>query len=283
MSESTIDKAALLEQANELKEILELIPNDISTLNSLILTYLQAELTQQAAEYAMQMRQALIASNDEDLLEHYGNTYRKYSNNDPLILDIFATQSTTIPKNNENINQITSPISSIPNYRDTNESQTLETNILDELTMQLNRELEFAEYLKREDIINAEQCDKAIEQVITDSSNLHSRQPLTILQQLSTLEHINMPGIIAKISHKTSVPFIEISRFKRMSSLEKKVNMLKAQRLGFAIFSEFEGELMIACLNPIDSQLKYTLRELLNTNLHFYITTPNEIYNFYNN
>lgn len=307
------DKEFLLEQANELKEILDIMPGDVGTLNSLVFTYLQLGEADEAADYAMELRTVLTAAGETEQLDALAKAYLELapdnivfqelalgeakpavpaSTTPPPIIDIAEVPTMPEPEVEEAtpiiINQhqpLEQPIDPLP----TTETPSLPDQFdfsmpdisLDELSMQLNHELELGEFLKRENVITDEACDTAVEQLINNSGDDSIATCLTLLTELNKLEHINMQRIYGVLSQKTNTPFIKVSQFDIPEELTELFSLKTAKRLGIVPFSQMGREFMVATLNPIDETLQNSLENYLKTKIHFYLTSADEIDTYY--
>lgn len=286
---ATVENNVLLEQATELEEILELMPNDIGTLNSLVYTYLQLGDEEQAAEYAMDIRTALTASGDLEQLSSLASTYLELAPDNLVFKDLAGGAS-----KEEKTNKISlpEPMAATPTPIIQSSSQLLEPVeessfdmgvpdvSLNELCMQLNYELDLGELLKKDGIITEVICEQAVENLIQHSGSSVAIT-MTLLAELANLEHVNMEKIYGVLSSKTNMPFIKPSQFDIPEDLIGKVELKTAKRLGIIIFSKFGNEFMVACLNPLDEMLRETLESYLGTKLHFYLTSVAEVDKFY--
>jgi hypothetical protein len=162
-----------------------------------------------------------------------------------------------------------------------NHLEDIETEF-EELTLQLSAELELADFLKSHQVITDSQAEKAVSTLIENSSLERSSVPLTFLNELNLLEHINMDKVLGILSENCSIPFIKVKQFKISKELKEMIKPQTAKKLGIVIFSTFKEELLIAISNPLDYELRKGLEKILKKKIHFYLTSPDEINNFYN-
>ncbi len=274
------DKSFLLEQAGELEEILELMPGDVGTLNSLVYTYLQMEDADRASQYALQLRSILVANGDFDQLKSLAGAYLEFAPDNQVFQELAQDSggafSAPAPVKLPGLS-VEEPTAVTTGQFDL----SMPDVSLNELCMQLNHELELGEFLKREGLIADNVSDQAVESLIQNSSDASVVIPLTLLTELSNIEHINMQRIYGVLSQKTNTPFIKLSQFEVSDDLLSLFDLNTAKRLGIVPFAKFENEVMIAFLNPFDETLKETLSKYLNIKLHFYLTGADEIQKFY--
>ncbi len=315
------DKEFLLEQANELKEILDIMPGDIGTLNSLVFTYLQLGETDEAADYAMELRTTLTAMGDTEQLDALAKAYLELAPDNVVFQELAQVDAapaitpqpvkeTPAPveiayelpeepaapepiaeEKVPTIIQQSQPLDQPVENFSTDETPSLPNHFdfgmpdisLDELSMQLNHELELGEFLKRENVITDEACDVAVEQLINSSGDGSVATCLTLVTELNKLEHMNMQRVYGVLSQKTNTPFIKVSQFDIPDELTELFSLKTAKRLGIVPFSQMGREYMVATLNPIDETLQNTLENYLKTKIHFYLTSADEVEHYYDN
>lgn len=292
------------EQANELMAILEIMPEDIGTLNSLVHTYLELENLPRAEDYASKLVMALSTTGDEDMAPDYIQQYINLAPESQLFLELLATPSPSHTETEEtqafeNTDDLEAQLAQLEaqeaKFSQKEEAQTIpnrsiqindpseEINTeLEEFTLQLTAELELADFLKSKKVITDIQADTAISTLIENSSLEHTSVPLTFLNELNLIEHVNMDKVLSTLSQNESIPFIKVKQFTVNDELKDIIPRLTAKKLGLVIFSIFKGELLMAISNPLDFELRQGLERVLNKKIHFYITSPDEIINFYN-
>jgi len=293
----------LKEQANELMSILEIMPDDIGTLNSLVFTYLELENLPRAEDYASKLVMTLRDSGDEDMIADYIQQYIELAPQSQLFPELLNTPSSNQPKSEEtqildSAEDLEAQLAMLEaqeaQFSQKEEELTEDSPIkindpvddinaeLEEFTLQLSAELELADFLKSKEVITETQAETAISTLIENSSQDRTSVPLTFLNELSLIEHTNMDKVLSTLSKSESIPFIKVKQFTVNDELREIIPPLTAKKLGIVIFSIFKGELLMAISNPLDIELRQGLERILNKKIHFYLTSPDEIMNFYN-
>ncbi len=274
----------LKEQASELLAILELMPGDTGTLNSLVFTYIQLGNINTAENYADKLQESLQRLGESETMVDYARQYLDSAPNSVFFQklalgSVAEVDSFETPSNFENNFQ---PTDFSTGTEETDRS-FFETNVgaLDELAMQLTAELELADALKSKKVITDDQSDKAISSLIDNSSQTNISSPLTFLNELSMIDHVNIDKVLSLMSHQYSIPFIKVSQFDVDEELSKVFGYEISKKLGIVTFSMFKNEPLVAISNPIDTELKDTLSSTAGVKIHFYLTSPDEINNFY--
>lgn len=313
------DKEFLLEQANELKEILDIMPGDVGTLNSLVFTYLELGEVDEAADYAMELRTVLTASGELEQLDSLAQAYLELAPDNLVFQELAHAEADAAKPVSHQPEPLPVPVAAVQEPLLTTEkepaskpkiilshseplaAQNMDAAIpaqetpslpnqfgfalpevsLDELSMQLNHELELGEFLKREQVITDEMCDTAVEKLIETSGDSSLSACLTLIAELNKVEHVNMQRVYGILSQKTNTPFIKVSQFKVSEELSDIIDHKTAKRLGIVLFSQMGREYMVATMNPIDETLQNTLQSYLKTKVHFYLTSADEVENYY--
>ena len=272
----------LKEQANELLAILELMPGDAGTLNSLVFTYIQLGNITTAENYAVKLHESLQRLGEPEIIIDYARQYLD-SVPDSIVFQKLSVGSVLVNDNQYNNEPIGAEGQANSNNFSGPDRDFFESSIgtLDELAMQLTAELELSDVLKSKKVITDEQSDKAISSLIDNSSQPNISCPLTFLNELSIIDHVNIDKVLSLMSHQYSIPFIKVSQFSVDESLNKIFGHEISKKLGIVTFSMFKNEPLVAISNPIDIELKETLSSVAGVKIHFYLTSPEEINNFY--
>ena len=302
--DDTRDIDLIKEQANELIEILEIMPDDVGTLNSLVHTFLELDNLPRAENYAMKLVVALDIAGDADMVQDYIQQYISIAPNSEMFRELIATasgesnQSTSFESQDsaEDLEfESTQPgTAGLPFIKGEPANPTAGNSFgieniardvdveLDEFTLELSAELELADFLKNKGLITEAQAEAAVATLIENRSLEHTFVPLTFLNELSLIQHVNMEKVISFLSKKESIPFIKVKQFNVSEDVRNTIPPLTAKKLGIVVFSSFKDELMMAISNPLNTELKQGLEEVLGKKIHFYLTSPSQITDYYN-
>ncbi len=291
MLNSQIDESDLRAQSQELIEILEIMPDDIATLNSIVYNLLLLEDYPKAVDFAIRLRQVLIADDNEAEFNHYVKQYMEFApactqleelcitNDTDSFNPAPQTQKKVLLKKTTPTPEIILPVEPLSN--DAPFAQTSSIIELEELSSQLNSELKFADLMKMEQVITSDQCDRATESMIANSTNPNITTPLSFLYEVSLLQHINMDKLLGIITHEYNIPFINLADFKLQPETVDLIPRKLSKKLGIIIFDQFCGELQVAILNPLNKELKRAISRFLNKKAHFFLASPSELQRTY--
>ncbi|MCK5835067.1 MAG: hypothetical protein KAG98_05000 [Lentisphaeria bacterium] len=304
----TKDIDLIKEQAIELVEILEIMPDDVGTLNSLVFTFLDLDNLPKAENYALKLVVALDEAGDHDMVPDYINQYIDLAPQSKMFKELVVPKESAPSSNSmQNTPDDSYDLESQLAQLEEQEAQFTENELvnqvvegsgarsisvddlpvdagveLDELTLQLSAELELADFLKGKGAISDQQAEMAVSTLIENRSLEYTSVPLTFLNELSLIEHVNMEKVLSLLSRNECMPFIKVRQFKVSDEVKNIIPPLTAKKLGVVVFSTFKGELMMAISNPLDIELKQGLEDILNKKIHFYLTSPDEINHYYN-
>ncbi len=261
------DQGAVLQAIATFEGILEVFPEDVGALESLVIAYEQAGDTTKANEKAMLLAELLSEQQD-------------WSKLNEICRHILAIN----PQNERAKNLLEKAQKEIGgNERGNGTAQTGNkpaTGIKKgrvSLALDLSGELEMAWFMLQKSQITQEQYEAAVSGLTETRMNPATESTLSILHELAGMERIHMDRILGFLSAETMTPFIEVSRFEIDPDVAKRIPLNDAKRLGVLAFEHIRDEMMVAMLNPVDENLRKTLTEYLNCKIHFYLTSPEEL------
>lgn len=265
--DSTNNDDSVWEAVKTCESILEKNPGDITALSALASSLERVGEAVQAHDLYLQLAEALEKEEKYyemlDVAEHL----LTLTPNDDTALELKQRAETNINPEIENTSQSEEIPSSARPKR--------------ELEFDLNAELDLAWMLLQDELINQDQYEKSIDGLTESRMNVNSEATLALLQVLAEMDRIMIDKIIAFLPKKTNTPYIDLDFFSVPSQeVWQRISFRECQRLGISVFGAIEGELLVATLNPLDTNFKTRIEDHLESKAHFYFTSPKSLQNF---
>jgi hypothetical protein len=144
------------------------------------------------------------------------------------------------------------------------------------LAFDLRGELELAWFLLQSNLITQEQYESAIGGLTESRMNTSAEASLSLLQEIRSMDRIDMEKIIDHLSAETGTPYVEISRCHISEDVAQLVPLDQCRRLGILPFGRVGKEIMVVVLNPVDKDMRRRLAAWLDAKVHFFMTSPDE-------
>lgn len=272
----TVSISTLKETVKELEPILEVIPDDITTLHSLILAYEQLGEGDKAMDKAIQLSHVLQDRNEWNTLKSYCEQYRDLNPENPVYTE-FINMAQMFLGDESTTNETETP--SAFDAADPG----LDISVLQDHAMQMDHELELGWSLVDKELITESHYENCLQSLTESRSNPNNAHPHAFLSELAGEDLVNMERVLSDLSKTYSTPFIRISHARIPEENHKALPADICKQLGILPFGQMGGELMIATLNPSDMMLRELLPQYLNKPVHFYLTDPQEMIDYYLN
>ena len=261
---SAIDDVSIHEAIQTFETILEVFPEDVNALESLIVSYEKLNDSTRMRQHAQTLIQLLMREEDWARVLDFANRLLKTDPTDPDA-QAYQEEAQKHLLTQAAAGEATSPLS--PHKTVTTKAP---------LTFDLRGELDLAWNLLQSNIITQEQYESVIERLTESSRNAQGDAPLSILQELREMERVDLDKIIAFLAADAGVPFIELSRIECPEETLALLPLAQAKRLGIMPFDQVENELLVAVLNPVDLELRKRVTKFFGTKVHFFFTSPDE-------
>jgi hypothetical protein len=261
---SASDAASIHEAIQTFETILEVFPEDVNALESLIVSYEKLNDAANMRLHAQTLIQLLMREGDWVRVLDFANRLLKADPTDP---DAQAYQE-------EAQKHVQTALAAGAAAAAASPQKTVITKA--PLTFDLRGELDLAWSLLQANIITQEQYEAVIERLTESSRNAQGEAPLSILQELREMERVDLDKIIAFLAADAGVPFIELSHCECPEETLAMLPLPLAKRLGIMPFDQVENELLVAVLNPVDLELRKRVTKFFGTKVHFFFTSPDE-------
>jgi hypothetical protein len=266
----TEDQGAVLQAIETFEGILEVFPEDVGALESLVIAYEQAGDGAKAYQYCMRLCELLSQHADwakvHELAEHVLE-----SKPDDEQATVFRDHA-----KDELAGQGISPAAGGAEVLGTADTAGTGRAKSASLQVDLSGELELAWFLLQNEMINQEQYERAIAGLTDSRMNPNSGATLSLLHELASMDRVSVDKIVGFLSAETAMPFIEVSRFDIQEDVSGLMQLTDIRRLGVLPFESFRDEVLVAVLNPVDERLRKLVSQYLSHRVHFYLTTPDQ-------
>ncbi len=255
------DELSVWDAIQTYETILEVFPEDVNALESLVVFYEQVKDLAKLREKARVLIKLLASEGDWGQVKTLAERLLKM---DPTDAEAATYRSEAMQK----LVDDGTPPPPAPG---------LKTDIRHtELTFDLRGELDLAWVLLQNSVITQDQYENAIERLTESSMNAQGETPLALLQELREMERIDMDKIIAFLAAQSGLPYLEMGQCECREESVALLPLGRAKRLGVLPFDQIENELMVAILNPVDLQLRQRLTRCFGMKVHFFFTSPDE-------
>ena len=140
------------------------------------------------------------------------------------------------------------------------------------LKRDLSGELDLAWMLLQNEVITEDQYEKAVSSLSESQSS--AKASVCLLQELASIDRVNMDKVLGFLSAETNTPYIDIDRFEINPDIAALVSSEEARRYGVLPFGQLQDELMVAILNPVDEKVRVQAGAFFGRPLHFFLSSP---------
>ena len=258
-----------MEAIHTLETLLEVFPEDISSLESLAAAYEEMGDQAKFMEKGKRLARLLSKGDDTKPVIKLVNRLLHLTPNDPEVL---ALQEEALAK--DILASMNAPVSDVPPAAS---DAGAAGHTVGELTFDLHAELDLAWLLLQKQMITQEQYETSIERLTTSSAAQRGDSPLALLQELREMDRVNLDKIIAFLSSETGMPYLELGRCECDEETVSLLPLPQAKRLGVLPFDRLSTDLMVALLNPVSHEWRQRVQMFLGVDkVHFYFTSPDE-------
>ncbi len=258
-----------MEAIHTLETLLEVFPEDISSLESLTAAYEEMGDKAKFMEKGKRLARLLSKGDDTKPVIKLVDRLLHITPNDPEVL---ALQEEALAK--DILAGMNAPVSDVPHA---GSDAGAAGHTVGELTFDLHAELDLAWLLLQKQMITQEQYEASIERLTTSSAAQRGDSPLSLLQELREMDRVNLDKIIAFLASETGMPFLELGRCECDEETVSLLPLPQAKRLGVLPFDRLSTDLMVALLNPVSREWRQRVQMFLGVDkVHFYFTSPDE-------
>ncbi len=252
------DVAAVQETIATFESMLEVFPEDISALESLLVAYQQVGDDEKLCEKAHKLIQLFGTSGDWNRIFDLADMILERQPDDAAALAALEEAKTRTGRVREERSRFA-----------TDEAAA-------ELTFDLHGELDLAWFLLQHNVITQDQYESAVDRLTESSTSIKSGTPLAFLEELGEIDRVDMIRVVSFLAAEAGMPFVELSRCECQDEAACLIPLTLSRRLGILPFDRLGGEIMVAVLNPLGKALQQRIGKFLKANVHFFFTSPEE-------
>ncbi|MFW5893570.1 MAG: hypothetical protein ACOCUY_00345 [Verrucomicrobiota bacterium] len=262
------DESSLWGVIQSLEQIVEILPEDVSALESLAGAYEQAGDTARAHQTFLKLAELAIQGGDLERAEEIAATQLSKGFEEPELYELKdrissakSEQPSQPPQQQEQAETKPEPVAA-------HEKIGPEAD--------LHAELDFGWSLLESEQVTQDQYEHAVDALTEAHINTHGRGPISFLLELASMEQVNVSRVLGFVSAENRVPFIEVRRCQISAEALADFNLDKIRRLCAIPFGVVGNERMIAVLNPTNERLMKALRTTAGGRIHIYLTSPED-------
>lgn len=257
------DQQTQLEQMVEtLEQILEVMPEDLSTLQTLYETYIKLEKPQEAFEYLDKIADFAVRSQHEEAVRFALQQYQALGDAGPEIEGRKAQLQVLLAGDAS----VVETIGETPEVKETGSdvgAQDLEAE------MALAWDLFQDEQLTQEEYSN----------VLHDLTEMSSRAvgvPVTVLHVLHDRQFSRFERLITHLCEKSEVPIVSLSSYEENEDLRSVLPEEFPGKRGVLPFASVGDDLLVAVLNPFDKTRLRSAESESGRACHPYLVAPDD-------
>lgn len=238
------------------EKILEAIPNDRISLETLIEAYEKVGDHTRAKEYLLRLANVLIDESDEDAARDLLRKIKEYDASDPDIAEITARLEGHKPE------KVMAMVFD-------------EADGVDKKSVSIAEEISFAWNLLQAKKISQDEYSEIVQDLSENSTKTLS-VPVSTLHVLSDRGFPGLSEVIAFASKDGKAPLIALSGFDLDMDAAALLPLDFMIKKGALIFDLMGDDGLVVILNPYDAQLRINVEDMAGKICHFFLCLPEE-------
>ncbi len=256
MSEPIRPREELEQTAAMLEQILEVMPEDLTTLRALYEMSLKLERSEKAFETLTRLDDLARSSQDGETIA--------------FVLNQYASIAEDSPEMKGRMDRLTELQSVLAPAADDSSAATSSG-----MGGTLESEMALAWDLFQDEQLVQEEYSSVLHD-LTEMSSKDMGVPVTVLHILHDRQFSRFERLMSHLCQKSEVPIMALSRFEENEDIHQALPIDFMSRNGAMPFAEVGDELLLAVLNPFDRGVVTRAEELSGKRCHPYLVTPGE-------
>ena len=244
------------------QQILQAIPNDRASLETLAHAFGQIGDHTQAREYVLRLGKVLLEEKDAAAVAEFLPTLRSYAGDD--------TEATRLLADLEAMQQAGSGVAEGDKG---GASETRSRQIRKSFNMA--EELSCAWNLMQAGQLNEEEYSNVV-QDLSDMSSQESSVTVSVLHVLEGRRYKGLERIVNAMARECSTPYVSLLSFDLQHDAISLLPLDYMVQRGVMVFDFVGKEGLAVVMNPYDKELRRDVEEQVGVNCHFFITLPSE-------
>lgn len=255
-------RAEALKAITAFEQILEIVPNDLSTLDALVRSCEMVGDAERARKYLIRLIRAHLDLGNTAQVEALADELRRLADGDPDAFDLLAELEGTSRR------PATPPPPSPESQRPVESAERPETNLLD-AELSLAWRLHEAQLLTQTDYT-------AVANELTVLAAQPVAERVSALYILYTRRFPKLDSALAFLSRQSRTPIINVAAFNPPRSCRDLLPTEFQVRRCVLPFEQIGPETLVALLNPLDESLRADVGRRIGARCHFYLTRPDQ-------
>lgn len=235
------------------EKILEALPNDRISLETLADAYEKVGDHTRAKDYILRLANVMADENDEDGARDLLRKIKDFDQNDPQVKQTITRIEGMKAKKVMAV------------VRDTGVTLKKSSNIAEEIS--------FAWNLLQAKKVTQEEYSKIVHD-LSENMARTTNAPVTTLHVLSDQNHPGLNDILAFSSSTRHMPLISLVNFELQSKVTSLLPLDFMIRRGAIIFELMGNDTLVAVLNPFDQHLLLDIEDITGKTAHGFLVTP---------
>lgn len=256
-SGSSQGDASIWEAIQTFETILEVFPEDVNALESLVDSYEQMGEHAKARDKALKLIRLMTKEGDLRHVAKLAERLLKFDPNDADAKEILDSARVKLGD--------TGPA-----------GKSTVTQAAPALTVDLTSEVNLAWHLLQNEVIDQVQYERSIETLTQSSMQPHADIPVSLLMELREVEHVDMEKVVAFLAAESGIPYVDLSICDCDEEAVARLTLPQVRKLGILPFSRIGSDITVALLNPIDKDLRTRVTAFFGCPVHFFFTAPED-------
>jgi len=244
------------------EQILEAMPTDRVSLQTLSDAYERVGDHTRAKDYLMRLANVLLDENDVDGAGGLLGRLAKYKDEDLEAAELIARIEALGPATAE---------AGAASNKASKEDDAAERHA----AVNITSELAFAWNLLQARELTQEEYSRVVEQ-LSDASTANLLSTVSVLHVLQDQDYVSLPQVIAFAGKECSTPVVSLSSFELRPEAVSLLPLDFVVRRGALVFEVMGAHCLVAVMNPYDQQLRQDVESTSGRPCHFYIASPSE-------
>ncbi len=238
------------------EQILEAIPNDRFALETLCDAYDQIGDPAKSLEYLLRLAHAIIEESDKNAAPNVLEKLRAKKPTDAAAGKVVSE-----------LEQLVGASKPRATAKDTRKGEPMKRKGVD-----ITAELALAWNLTQAGVLNQADYSSVVHD-LTESSTKKVDVPVSVLHVLHDRSFKNIDKVMVFLSSDSGLPILSLATFELQKDAYSLLPMEFMQHRGAIVFEQMAKDLLVAILNPYDTELRDDVKKLSGRNCHFYLVT----------
>jgi hypothetical protein len=249
------------------ERILEVIPDDRTSLDTLVHAYTQLGDHVRAFDYLKRLAKVVADEGDSEAAGSILEQLEPFADHDLSVLGLIE-QLKRLTGGLPAVADETPAKTSVSSPVDVKAFKTQRVNITDELALAWD--------LLQAGELTQEQYAEVVQDLTNISSNALDKGAISMLHVIENRGYVNLDHILVFASTKGDVPVIRLANFDLSDEAASLLPMDYMIRQGVLPFDFLGPDVLVVIQNPYDLELRKQIEEGLGRHCHFYLTSPHD-------